>query len=185
MKAIDIAGQTFGRLTVLDRAGSSSDGRAMWICICRCGNLTTVRGTFLRSGKTRSCGCIHAEVTAQRNRENVTHGLHLNPHYNRWFGMMRRCYDPSDNSFHNYGARGITVHPEWHDIQAFVSYLEESLPPHEEGLSLDRIDVARGYEPGNVQWADRSAQARNRRPKSEWSAGPWEPLPVGGETDGE
>lgn len=53
---IDLTGATIGRLTVLKR--DSSDKRVAWQCRCECGNTTVVRAELLRSGKTKSCGCL-------------------------------------------------------------------------------------------------------------------------------
>lgn len=71
-KAVDLTGQTFGRLTVLERAGSDRRGNAQWLCQCECGNSTVVVGYHLRSGNTQSCGCYSSELTAKRNQEQFT-----------------------------------------------------------------------------------------------------------------
>lgn len=57
---IDISGQIFGHLKVLERAGQDKSKKVLWKCECDCSSHTivTVRGTDLRSGKTQSCGCI-------------------------------------------------------------------------------------------------------------------------------
>lgn len=57
MRPIDLTGQRFGRLVVVERAGSNAHGAAMWRCVCDCGGEARVRGDGLRSGRTRSCGC--------------------------------------------------------------------------------------------------------------------------------
>ena len=54
-------GNKYGRLTVIERAESTSDGVATWKCICECGNTTVVSGCSLRSGHTRSCGCLQRD----------------------------------------------------------------------------------------------------------------------------
>ena len=59
-KAIDLVGKVFGRLAVVDRAGSSSQG-ALWNCVCACGTKTVVAGKVLRSGNSKSCGCANDE----------------------------------------------------------------------------------------------------------------------------
>ena len=56
-QAIDLTGQKFGMLTVLERAGTSKDGKAMWRCRCDCGVEKDVSGKLLRNGNTKSCGC--------------------------------------------------------------------------------------------------------------------------------
>lgn len=92
-----------------------------------------------------------------------THGLSFHPLYATWKGMMARCYNPSHAGFKNYGARGITVHQPWHDAAAYIDWVEQNLGPRPDGCTMDRIDNDRGYEPGNLQWATASVQAKNQR----------------------
>lgn len=66
-KKIDLTGQKFGRLTVIKRNGSKNQ-KAIWECKCDCGNYTMVNTDRLRSGKTRSCGCIAVEKIASLNK---------------------------------------------------------------------------------------------------------------------
>jgi hypothetical protein len=79
--------------------------------------------------------------------------------------MKRRCENPNDKDFPRYGGRGITVCPEWStSFEAFLS----CLGPRPAGMTLDRIDASRGYEPGNVRWATAKVQGRNRRGTFTW-----------------
>lgn len=75
MRMIDLKGQTFGRLTVAARCAVNSpiDRRVLWSCQCECGNMATVTGQLLRRGTTRSCGCLHRDMTVARQR---IHGLY-------------------------------------------------------------------------------------------------------------
>lgn len=70
-RAIDITGQVFGRLTVIERAGTylSPGGKKTptWLCRCECGANLTIHGKHLRSGASRSCGCLSREATGVRN----------------------------------------------------------------------------------------------------------------------
>lgn len=68
MKLIDETGNTYGYLTVIERAPNKGS-RARWKCKCKCGNETIVYGKSLRSGQTKSCGCLHKETTIKRNME--------------------------------------------------------------------------------------------------------------------
>lgn len=81
-----------------------------------------------------------------------------------WNNMRHRCHNPKHRDYPNYGKRGIHVHPDWLDsktgFDSFINYIGLKPEPH---LTLERIDNDKGYIPGNVQWADRSTQARNRR----------------------
>lgn len=61
----DITGQRFGRLVALEPAGSK-DHLKLWRCQCDCGNIATKAGKSLRSGATRSCGCLMGDVVRAR-----------------------------------------------------------------------------------------------------------------------
>lgn len=64
-------GNTYGYLTVIERAENSKEGRARWKCRCKCGNETIVLGKHLRNGNTKSCGCYQRERAAQSNMDRV------------------------------------------------------------------------------------------------------------------
>ena len=63
--AEDLKGLRFGRLIVKRRAGTTEDRKALWRCKCDCGKLTTVRSSDLKSGNTKSCGCLHAHLATK------------------------------------------------------------------------------------------------------------------------
>lgn len=68
----DETGNKYGKLTVLYRNGTTTDGKAIWRCICECGNETNVAGKALRSGRTRSCGCLIPELLSLRSLHDLT-----------------------------------------------------------------------------------------------------------------
>lgn len=151
----------FGRLTVLKRASDATNtyGRpiARWAARCECGKSTIVRGIKLTGGVTQSCGCLHRERFAEARR---THGLRRTREYNIWAHIKNRCLNPADARFHLWGGRGITICDEWRDnFLAFYADMGECPP----GMSIDRIDNDRGYEPGNCRWATPSQQSNNLR----------------------
>jgi hypothetical protein len=62
----------------------------------------------------------------------------------------------------SYARQGISVSPLWRSFEAFRDYVEQNLGPRPKGFTLDRIDNAGGYVPGNVRWANALTQMRNR-----------------------
>lgn len=75
-----------------------------------------------------------------------------------WANMLQRCTNPKATQYSRYGGAGITVCAKWHDFDGFL----EDMGERPEGLTLDRIDNAKGYFKENCQWASREQQQRNR-----------------------
>ena len=69
---IDLTGKIFGKLTVIERAGVTKNGNPTWVCKCECGNETVVSGDSLRSGHTKSCGCLSRSLSGERNIVDLT-----------------------------------------------------------------------------------------------------------------
>ena len=135
---------------------------SVWICKCDCGKLAEISGGSLRTGNTISCGCFKSEATTKRNTK---HGGAHEKLYQVWFAIKKRCLDPRNKAFKNYGARGITMYSAWlNDFGAFQKYISENLGPRPSSRhSLDRINNDGHYEPGNLRWANDTTQARNTR----------------------
>lgn len=95
----------------------------------------------------------------------------LNPLFRAERAALRnaigRCHNPDHQSYYNYGARGIEVHPDWRAKDGFDKFMQHIGPKLDRKLTLDRIDNDKGYEPGNVRWVDRKTQQKNRRRRTE------------------
>jgi hypothetical protein len=88
------------------------------------------------------------------------------PGYRRWCHMKARCNNPKNKDYHRYGGRGIKVCDRW--AKSFDDFLADVGLPPDRSLQLDRIDNNRGYEPGNVRWANLYDQQVNSRTKMVW-----------------
>ncbi len=80
--------------------------------------------------------------------------------YRAWSSAKRRCYDPKNKFFWNYGGRGIRMCDEWRED--FLVFLRD-MGACPDGLTLDRLNGDGNYEPGNCRWATRLEQQRNTR----------------------
>jgi len=155
-KFIDRTGEIYSRLTVVGYAGRKGSN-PVWDCQCSCGASVQVQGGSLTRGHTISCGCF--------NRDRLTtHGNSGSELYRTWRNMLARCRNPNSKDYPNYGARGITISPEFDVVTAFIEYVMENLGEKPgPGYTIDRIDNDKGYEPGNLRWATSVEQTRKRR----------------------
>lgn len=149
-------GHVFGRLMVTARAGTDTNKKVLWECLCECGKKVFIPAGSLATGNTTSCGCYL--------KERITkHGGWKNASYNSWRAMIRRCTIPTDKDYPRYGGRGVVVCAEWLNYKNFVADMGEPIGDQ----TLDRINSYGNYEKSNCRWASPTIQARNiRTPKS-------------------
>lgn len=135
-----------------------------WVYICACGTERAYQRRSVQSGKVKSCGCLSAEIRATRNRR---HGLAARgkkpPEYWVWMEMKKRCSNPKNAGYPNYGGRGISVCSRWRE--SFEAFISDMGWRPAAGLQIDRIDNDGNYEPANCRWTTRSENCRNRRPR--------------------
>lgn len=162
-KAIDLTGQQFGRLQVLQlaehRYSKSGTSKRYWLCKCVCGKECVVNSASLRSGNVKSCGCLKREKDKVK-RNHLTHGMSKTRLYTIWIDMKRRCDDSWRKSYKYYGGKGISYCDEWKDFNSF--YIWATNNGYEENLTLDRKNVEKNYSPNNCRWVDWKTQANNR-----------------------
>jgi hypothetical protein len=167
MKQEDIRGVRFGRLVAIERNGVLGT-RTAWRVRCDCGTVKTVAIQDLKRGKAKSCGCLLREVLnspehaarckAAAQHAPKRHGMAAKPVYFVWKTMIQRTTNPRNKDWRHYGGAGVQVCDRWRD---FVNFYADMGDPN--GLTLDRIDPAGNYEPGNCRWADWSTQNLNKR----------------------
>lgn len=149
-----LIGKRFGKLTVVEYLGG-----CWWRCLCECGNEKITTTNRLKTGVSVSCGCMTYE---RRRNASIKHGYINHRLYRLWSQAKQRCTNPNNDSYYNYGERGIQMCDEW--ANDFLAFYEWAIANgYNEKLSLDRIDNNQGYSPSNCRWVTAKEQCRNRR----------------------
>lgn len=155
----DHTGQKFGRLYVIERTQPiqyPNCRKTAYLCQCDCGQIVTVRGDYLRIGKTKSCGCLFQKHSHWLNGKATTT-------YKIWDGIIQRCTNPNNRNYRLYGGRGIKVCKRWLKFENFLNDMGQ----RPQGLSIDRKNVNGNYEPINCRWATPQQQSQNTRTKEQ------------------
>ncbi|HNB01941.1 MAG TPA: hypothetical protein PLK61_09060 [Nitrosomonas sp.] len=166
---MDLIGQKFNRLIVIEFAGRSKYGASKYKCRCECGNEKIILANSLKSGNTKSCGCLAVETGKIKGKIN---GLKRRIHgqavtsketkeYKAWQNMKDRCYNVNYKGYKHYGRRGIRVCDKW--LNNFETFFNDVGKAPSSNYSLDRINNDGNYEPGNVKWSTSFEQNQNRR----------------------
>lgn len=157
-RLIDLSNKKFGRWNVIEKHGNTKNGAAVWKSICDCGNIGYPIGLDLRNGKTVSCGCYQKEAAQSRFTK---HGQTKTRLYRIWKAIKTRCSNKKIPTAKYYSHKNITMSEEWNDFSEFKKWAIKS--GYKNDLSIDRIDVDKGYEPMNCRWATPLQQSVNRK----------------------
>lgn len=158
---LDLTGQTFNKLTVIKEAPRVASNKSRWYCRCECGNEIAVHTMHLRSGHTKSCGCIPRQNSDRVMNEE---GEMVRPDgYHSWKAIQSRCYSKSDSSYPRYGGAGITMCDRWRGKDGLKNFLADMGPRPSPEHSVGRIDWRGNYCPENCEWQDHIEQGRNKK----------------------
>lgn len=152
---IDLTGQRFGRLRVVERAPDNKHRQTMWRCLCDCGETVVTIPQPLKSGRTKSCGCL---TTEQLKARITSHNKSRTPEYRIWAEMLQRCKFPEHERNRRYAGRGIAVCARWHD---FANFYADMGPRPSPKHTLERRNSDGNYEPDNCSWEPRIVQNNN------------------------
>ena len=152
-------------LTLVEVIGKNKYSQIKCRYKCDCGNYVIALHSNVKSGNTKSCGCLKSKTTADRNKK---HGLSKTPIYFLWKAMKQRCLNPNNKDYYHYGGRGVGICEAWMDFINFYNDMYEAYIKHEKlyghkNTTLDRIDVNKDYEPSNCRWTTWSIQNTNKR----------------------
>jgi hypothetical protein len=160
-------GDNYGELTIETCAGRDKYGQRRWVCICSCGIKKEIAQGSLKSGATRSCGCLQKKRASESSK---THGASKTVEYKAWARIKDRCYNKKNHAYKDYGGRGIGMALAWQNN--FSSFLLDMGEKPSDKHTIERVENSGDYCKENCIWTDdRGLQGYNRRIQSNNKSG--------------
>jgi hypothetical protein len=163
----EFIGQQFGRLLITGVEIIKRNGKSNSIAtaVCECGNTKQYFLSSIKSGATKSCGCLNMEKSSNSRRYiNIIHGFSRHPLYIVWRGILRRCYSESHKHYKSYGGRGVKVCDEWrNDFMTFYNWALAN--GWQKGLQIDKDIKGDGklYSPETCVFVTNTVNGRKKR----------------------
>ena len=159
----DITGNRYGHLTVI-RLSHRKNG-SYWLVRCDCGIERVVAASWLGSGNSTSCGSCSKLGNKRARRHGYSPKGPRTPLYNTWQSIKKRTTNPNHPGFKYWGGKGTIMIARWlDDFAVFAEEVLKEIGDRPAGMTIDRINPAGDYEPGNIRWATPLQQRHNRRP---------------------
>lgn len=155
--------KSFAGFKETHQEGSRPRRASYVIAVCDCGKDTLVNVYHVKNGNVGSCGCSRSKflIQAKTKHGHAPFNRKQSKVYTIWKGMKRRCSNPNDSHFKHYGGRGITVCERWCGEDGFLNFLIDMGEPAP-GMSIERKDNDKDYDPDNCVWIPLPEQAKNR-----------------------
>jgi len=155
---LKIVGKKFNSLLVLRESDNRRGQKTRWVCLCDCGKESTVIGSNLTNGHTKTCGCARKYSPGYDEFGKKTRL------YRIWSAMKGRCSCKSNAKYSYYGGQGVTVCQEW--VDDFVNFYNWAIKNgYSDKLTIDRKNPFGNYEPSNCRWATSIVQGVNKKRK--------------------